>query len=157
MIADRARRGAARPTRAWYGETMSECLFCAIAAGAQKAEVILERPGAIAFLDKYPAARGHAVVIPRAHAATLVELGDEAVGDLFLGVKAVMRKVAAALRPVAMHVGWNHGREAGQHVFHLHVHVLPRYADGGFGVQAVGTGGSRDEQSGGREADHLAP
>jgi histidine triad (HIT) family protein len=117
---------------------MSDCIFCRIAAGELKGEVVLETADAIAFLDKYPAARGHVVVIPRAHAATLADLDDAGVGGLFLAVKTVMRKVAAALRPAGMNVGWNHGRAAGQHVFHLHVHVLPRYGEGGRGVQVMG-------------------
>jgi histidine triad (HIT) family protein len=117
---------------------MSDCLFCQIASGAVKGEKVLETGEAIAFLDKYPAARGHVVVIPRAHAATLLELEDPAIGELFLAVKMVMRKVAAALQPLAMNVGWNHGRAAGQHVFHLHVHVLPRYREGGRGIQVMG-------------------
>ena len=119
---------------------MSDCIFCQIAQGKLKAETVFESPAAVAFLDKYPVARGHVVVIPTAHAATLTELADEAVGGLFLAVKTVMRKVTDALRPVAMNVGWNHGRDAGQHVFHLHVHILPRYSPGGYGVQALGEG-----------------
>lgn len=122
---------------------MSDCIFCEIAAGRLKAEIVFESADAIAFLDKYPSARGHAVVIPRVHAATLTDLGDDAVGGFFLAVKAVMRKVSDALRPVAMNVGWNHGKEAGQHVFHLHVHVLPRFDAGGRGVQMLGEGTGR--------------
>jgi histidine triad (HIT) family protein len=75
----------------------------------------------------------------------LLELPDDAVGELFRSVKTVQRMVDAALRPLAFNVGWNHGRAAGQHVFHLHVHILPRYADGGRGVQLLGTGGDRGE------------
>ena len=119
---------------------MSDCIFCQIAQGKLKAETVFESQAAVAFLDKYPVARGHVVVIPTAHAATLTELADEAVGSLFLAVKTVMRKVTDALRPVAMNVGWNHGRDAGQHVFHLHVHILPRYSPAGYGVQALGEG-----------------
>jgi histidine triad (HIT) family protein len=85
------------------------------------------------------------LVIPREHAPTLLDLDDGAVGDLFLAVKAVQRKVLHALQPLAFNVGWNHGRAAGQHVFHLHVHVLPRYADGGRGVQALGSGADRND------------
>jgi histidine triad (HIT) family protein len=121
---------------------MSDCIFCDIAAGTLKAEVVHESADAIAFLDKYPAARGHVVVIPRIHAATLTELPDEAVGGFFLAVKTVMRKVSSALRPIAMQAGWNHGKDAGQHVFHLHVHVLPRFHPGR-GVQMLGEGAER--------------
>ncbi|HET8540970.1 MAG TPA: HIT family protein [Anaeromyxobacter sp.] len=119
---------------------MSDCIFCRIAAGTLKAEIVHETPDAIAFLDKYPAARGHVVVIPRAHASSLPELEDAAVGGLFRAVKDVMRKVTAALAPAGMNVGWNHGRAAGQVVFHLHVHVLPRSGEGGRGVQVMGEG-----------------
>src|SRR5260370_2783578 len=122
---------------------MSDCIFCNMAAGTVKAEVVLESPEAIAFLDKYPVTRGHVVVIPRAHAATLNELADDAVGGLFLAVKEAMRKVTDALRPVGMNVGWNHGRDAGPHMFHLHVHVLPRYSAGGPGVQALAQAATR--------------
>jgi histidine triad (HIT) family protein len=118
------------------------CVFCEIAAGRAKAEVVHESADAIAFLDRYPAARAHVVVIPKAHAETLPELPDGAVGGLFLAVKAVQRKIAAALRPAAMHVGWNHGRDAGQTVNHLHVHVLPRWSPAR-GVQRLGEGAAQ--------------
>jgi histidine triad (HIT) family protein len=122
---------------------MKDCIFCQIVAGTTKADVVYESPGAIAFLDRFPATRGHVMVIPRAHAATLLELDDGAVGGLFQAVKEVMRKVNDALAPVAFNVGWNHGKGAGQHVFHLHVHVLPRYSEGGRGVQLLGEGAER--------------
>jgi histidine triad (HIT) family protein len=122
---------------------MSDCIFCQIARGELKAEVVLETADAVAFLDKYPASRGHVVVIPKAHASTLAELPDDAVGGLFRSVKAVMAKVSTALRPVAMNVGWNQGADAGQTVFHLHVHVLPRHRRGGRGVQQLGEGTDR--------------
>ncbi|HUL59780.1 MAG TPA: HIT family protein [Anaeromyxobacteraceae bacterium] len=124
---------------------MSDCIFCRIAAGAAKAEIVHETPDAVAFLDAHPAARGHAMVIPRVHAASLLDLDGPAVAGLFQAVKEVMGKVVAALRPAGMNVGWNHGRAAGQHVFHLHVHVLPRYAEGGRGVQLLGEGGDRGD------------
>jgi histidine triad (HIT) family protein len=123
---------------------MSDCLFCRIAAGEVPAEIVHATPAAVAFLDRVPAARGHVLVVPRAHAATLPELDDAAVGGLFLAVKEVMGKVERALHPVAFHVGWNHGAAAGQHVFHLHVHVLPR-AQRGRGVQLLGEGGDRGD------------
>jgi histidine triad (HIT) family protein len=119
---------------------MSDCIFCQIAAGTMKAEIVHETPDAIAFLDKFPAARGHVVVIPRAHAASLPELDDAAVGGGFRAVKDVMRKVTSALAPAGVNVGWNHGRPAGQVVMHLHVHVLPRFGAPGRGVQVMGEG-----------------
>jgi len=124
---------------------MDDCIFCRIIAGKVAAEIVHETPGAVAFLDVLPAARGHVLVVPRIHAPTLLDLDDRAVGELFQAVKAVQRKVRDALSPMGMNVGWNHGRPAGQHVLHLHVHVLPRFEDGGRGIQVMGTGADRSE------------
>lgn len=124
---------------------MSDCLFCRIAGREIPAEIVHEAPGAVAFLDAHPAARGHVLVVPRAHAPTLLDLDDAAVGELFLAVKAVQARVEAALRPRGFNVGWNHGRAGGQHVLHLHVHVLPRYGLLGRGVQKLGDGGDPAE------------
>ncbi len=116
---------------------MSDCIFCQIAAGTMKAEIVHETPEAVAFLDKFPAAKGHVVVIPRAHAVTLLDLDDAALGGVFRTVKDVMRKVTAALAPAGMNVGWNHLRPAGQVVDPLHVHELPRWTQGR-GIQQMG-------------------
>lgn len=122
---------------------MADCVFCQIVGGTLTAEMVYAAPGAMAFLDKFPSARGHTLVIPRLHAPTLQELDDGAVGDLFRAVKVVTGKIRAGLGPVGFNIGWNHGAAAGQHVFHLHVHILPRYETGGRGVQSVGAGAAR--------------
>ncbi len=124
---------------------MSDCIFCRIAAGETPADVVWESPQALAFLDRNPAARGHTMIIPRSHAPTLLDLDDSQLAPLFLAVKTVTRKIAAALRPAGFHVGWNHGAAAGQHVPHLHVHVIPRSAPGGRGIQLLGEGGGRGD------------
>ena len=124
---------------------VESCLFCRIIAGTTPAHVVHEAGGAVAFLDGFPAARPHVLVVPRIHAPTLLDLDDAAVDELFRTVKVVQRKVQSAFQPMGFNVGWNHGQAAGQHVFHLHVHILPRYADGGRGVQLLGTGGDRSE------------
>ena len=60
-----------------------ECLFCHIVAGDRPAEVVFESPATVAFLDRFPAARGHTLVVPRQHASTLLQLDDGAAGALF--------------------------------------------------------------------------
>jgi histidine triad (HIT) family protein len=115
-----------------------ECIFCKIIDGKIPAERVYESAGALAFLDLMQASRGHTLVVPRVHAPTLPELPEEATAELFRAVKAVMGKIDRALSPLAFNVGWNHGLAAGQHVFHLHVHLIPRYTPGGPGVQALG-------------------
>jgi histidine triad (HIT) family protein len=121
------------------------CLFCRIAAGDVPAHVVHEGGATLAFLDAFPAARPHVLVVPRTHAPTLLDLDDAVVGELFATVKLMQQKIQAAFRPLGFNVGWNHGVAAGQHVPHLHVHVLPRYADGGRGLQSLGSGGDRAE------------
>jgi histidine triad (HIT) family protein len=126
-----------------------DCLFCRIGAGTIPAERVYESDQALAFLDTMQASRGHTLVIPRIHAASLPALPDPAADALIRAVKEVMGKIDRALSPMGFNVGWNHGRAAGQHVFHLHVHVLPRFSPGGTGVQALGIsdggGGDRDQ------------
>jgi histidine triad (HIT) family protein len=117
---------------------MSECIFCRIVAGELSSQPLYEDASVLAFLDNHPAARGHALVIPKAHVETLEHLTAAEVGPLFVGVQAVMRILQTALKPSGMNVGWNHGWAAGQRVDHLHVHVIPRYAgDGGGGMQSI--------------------
>ena len=122
---------------------MADCIFCEIIAGRIPAEIVHEAPSAVALLDAFPAARGHVLVVPRTHAPTLLDLDDRAIGEFFSVVKTVQRRVVKALRPMGMNVGWNHGKPAGQHVLHLHVHLMPRFEEGGRGIQQVGTGGDR--------------
>jgi histidine triad (HIT) family protein len=117
-----------------------ECIFCQIIAGIRPAEIVFESPTTVAFLDRFPAARGHTLVVPRRHAPTLLDLDEGGVGALFGSVVEVVERLSGALHPAGFNVGWNHGEAAGQHVFHLHVHVLPRFRDGGPGVQAAGEG-----------------
>ncbi len=136
---------------------MQGCIFCAVVSKAVPAEIVHEDATALAFLDAHPAARGHVLVVPRVHAPTLLDLEDAAAGDLFRTVKIVQRKISAALRPLGFNVGWNHGKPAGQHVFHLHVHVLPRFVEGGRGIQALGTGGDRAELAEVAAAIRAAP
>ncbi len=124
---------------------MESCLFCRIVADTTVAHVVHESAAAVAFLDAFPVARPHVLVVPRLHAPTLLDLDDAAVDGLFRAVKVVQQKVQSSFQPMGFNVGWNHGRAAGQHVFHLHVHILPRYADGGLGVQSLGAGGNRSE------------
>jgi histidine triad (HIT) family protein len=119
---------------------MSACIFCRIAAGEIPADVVHQTPGALAFLDRNPVSRGHVLVIPRAHATSLPALAPGEVDGLFQAVREVMRKIDAAFRPAGMNVGWNHGEGAGQEVLHLHVHVIPRHAPGGRGIQVMGEG-----------------
>jgi histidine triad (HIT) family protein len=125
---------------------MPDCIFCKFVAGQMKAHMVYENQSVLAFLDIHPASRGHTMVIPKVHAERLDLLEDRHVGPLFLGVKTVMGLLEKALKPGGLNVGWNHGWAAGQHVNHLHVHIVPRYAgNGGSGVQYIVRGSVKED------------
>jgi histidine triad (HIT) family protein len=102
---------------------MANCLFCQLAAAPGDRHV-LTSDIASAFLDKSPLFQGHVLVVPRAHAETLLDLPDEGVGPFFGVVKRVARAVEEAMGAKGTFVAMNN--KVSQSVPHLHVHVVPR-------------------------------
>ena len=104
-----------------------DCLFCKIVAGEIPAAVVAEDERTIAFMDINPATRGHALVIPRAHAADVFAIDP----DDLQAVVVVAQRLAQRAREVLGAEGVNllnsSGRAAWQTVFHFHLHVIPRY------------------------------
>ena len=99
------------------------CIFCEIAAGRAHADVVLKTEWVTAFHDIHPAAPTHILVIPNAHIASLDELDDPALAaHVLLACRQVAQ--AAGLSERGYRVLTNVGRGGGQHVFHLHFHVL---------------------------------
>jgi histidine triad (HIT) family protein len=125
---------------------MADCIFCRIIAREVPAHSVYENDHVLAFLDIHPASRGHTMVTPKVHAERLDQLDERHIGPLFQGVKDVMAVLERALKPGGMNVGWNHGWAAGQHVNHLHVHLIPRYGgDGGGGIQSLCNSSVRED------------
>ncbi len=117
---------------------MANCLFCRIGAHKLPSELIYEDPHAFAFLDIHPKAPGHAMVVPKIHAETIIDLPNVEIGPLFEAVQKVTKQVKSALHPHGFTIGLNHGRKAGQVIDHLHVHIIPRFAgDKGGSLHAV--------------------
>ena len=105
-------------------EVREGCTFCRIIDRDLEAEIILEEPHAVAFLDHRPLFPGHVLVAPREHVATLPELPGELVGPLFETVQRVAGAVPTALEAQGTFVAINN--VVSQSVPHLHVHVVPR-------------------------------
>jgi histidine triad (HIT) family protein len=104
---------------------MTDCLFCRIVAGEIKADKVYEDADTFAFRDINPQAPTHVLVVPRRHIATLNDLteGDaELVGKLFLAAQRVAR--AAGIAEAGYRTVINCNADAGQSVWHLHLHVL---------------------------------
>lgn len=100
--------------------------------------MILEKEETVAFLDIFPCTPGHTLVIPRQHYPTLAEMPAEEVGKLFRVAAVVGAKVQAAMAAAGFNLGINNGAAAGQEIFHVHIHVIPRYPnDGGGSMKSV--------------------
>jgi histidine triad (HIT) family protein len=100
------------------------CLFCAIAAGEIPASTVLRDDDVVAFLDARPVFKGHVLVVPRAHWATLSDVPAGDLGTLFAAVQRVARAVETGLGADGTFVAMNN--KVSQSVPHLHVHVVPR-------------------------------
>jgi histidine triad (HIT) family protein len=109
------------------------CIFCRIVAGEIPAEVVAREPDVVAFLDVQPLADGHVLVVPRAHAASVEDLTPAAADALFRSVVRLAGPVRAALGAAGTTIGINNGEATGQTVPHVHVHIVPRWADDGAG------------------------
>jgi histidine triad (HIT) family protein len=105
------------------------CVFCAIAAGKARAHVIDEDQWTISFLDVAPSTPGHVLVIPKRHAADIWEIEPHEFAAVMETVRRLSLRLRERLDPDGLNV-INSCRPAGwQTVFHLHVHVIPRYVD----------------------------
>lgn len=100
---------------------MEDCIFCKIIAGEFGTEFVYENEYAVAFNDINPKADIHILVVPKLHVESLNELDDEALlGKLMMTVKEVTKKLGIKSYRTVI----NTGKEAGQEVFHLHIHIL---------------------------------
>lgn len=108
--------------------TESSCLFCRIVAGQITSRRVYADDQAYAFLDIAPWHRGHTLVVPRRHVADLVT-GEPVLADLAPAVDTVSRLLIRRLDADGLNLYSAAGGVAGQEVFHLHLHLIPRYAD----------------------------
>lgn len=105
-----------------------DCIFCRIVDRSAAATIVHEDEENIAFLDLFPVTRGHTLVVPKRHVDRLLDLPESAQPGLLRAVTRVCRKVERLSSHYNVSV--NQGELAGQIVFHLHVHVIPRYGEG---------------------------
>jgi histidine triad (HIT) family protein len=105
------------------------CIFCKILAGELPATIVDEDERTIAFMDIAPATRGHALVIPRAHSADLLEVDPRDLGAAALAAKRLAARMKERLGAAGVNLINSCGAAAWQTVFHFHVHVIPRYED----------------------------
>lgn len=105
----------------------NDCIFCKLAAGELPSSTVYEDKEFRAIMDISPASKGHVIIIPKDHADNIFEIEDELASKILI----VAKKIAAAMKDElhcdGVNILQNNGEVAGQTVFHLHVHVIPRY------------------------------
>jgi histidine triad (HIT) family protein len=109
------------------------CVFCEIVAGASPAAFVLRDERVSAFLDVRPIVPGHTLVVPNAHGASLEDVGADVAADVMRCAHVVAAAVRrSGLRCEGVNLLLADGPAAGQEVFHVHLHVIPRHAGDGF-------------------------
>ncbi|MFC3069757.1 HIT family protein [Phenylobacterium soli] len=114
-------------------------IFAKILRGEAPAAKVFEDDHVFAFMDVFPQAKGHTLVIPkRSEARNLLDEDPAVLAPLILGVQRVTRAVRAALNPDGIVVTQFNGAPAGQTIFHLHFHIIPRWEGVPLGRHAGG-------------------
>ena len=120
-------------------------VFARIVRGEAPARKVYEDEQTLAFLDLFPQARGHTLVIPKHSAArNLLEVDAPTLMQLVVATQRVARAIVAALRPDGLQVLQFNGAPAGQTVFHLHFHIVPRWSGQRVGMHAQQPGDDAD-------------
>ncbi|MFJ8745066.1 HIT family protein [Embleya sp. NPDC127516] len=128
-----------------------DCEFCKIAARQAKAVVVHESPDTLAFFPRRPAAKGHVLVIPKAHVSDLWHIPSNYLQTVMKSVSLVAQGLRIALAPDGINLINSTGKAASQTVFHFHMHLVPRWENDGFADLWLSSHSIREE-----EADALA-
>lgn len=114
---------------------MTDCIFCDIAKGQAKASIVYEDDRSVAFMDLMPVTQGHLLIIPKAHVRNIYDCPPELTAHLM----AITTQLAEPLRQATNCDGCNvfvaNEAVAGQEIWHLHVHLIPRYQGDDFGFR----------------------
>ncbi len=113
---------------------MENCIFCKIANGEIPAATLYEDADFRVILDLGPASKGHALILPKTHAANIYELSDELAAKAMVLAKKMATVMTEALECDGFNIVQNNGEPAGQTVFHFHMHLIPRYKNDGVGL-----------------------
>ena len=105
----------------------ADCEFCRIVRGEERALIVCESADCLAFFPTEPATRGHTLVIPREHVSDLWLVPERLETSLMRMVVRVGRALQKALQPEGMNLISSAGEAASQSIFHLHLHLVPRW------------------------------
>ncbi|MEW6043592.1 MAG: HIT family protein [Thermoproteota archaeon] len=108
-----------------------QCIFCDIISGKREGHFIYQDEHHVAFLDKYPIDKGHALVVPKKHYEKITDMDPTTVGNLFSQIPKIVKAIMSATGADAFSLAQNNGRAAKQIIPHVHVHIIPRYNEMG--------------------------
>lgn len=112
-----------------------ECIFCKIIDGDIPSAKVYEDDYVYAFLDISQVTKGHTLVIPKTHTKNIYETPEKIGQELFARIPKIAKAIKSIYQPIGLNVLNNNEEPAGQSVFHLHLHLIPRYGKGdGFGA-----------------------
>lgn len=115
-----------------------DCIFCKIIDGELPSAKVYEDELVYAFLDISQVTKGHTLVIPKTHTQDIYDTPAEVASELFARVPKIATALKKVYKPVGMNLLNNNEKPAGQAVFHLHIHLIPRYGeDDGFSFKGV--------------------
>ena len=115
---------------------MDGCIFCDIVKGRVSASIVYNDEKVMAFMDTRPVNPGHVLIIPKAHASQLSELDEETGGHIFkiaMHIDEALRRSGLRCEGVTLLLA--DGEAAFQEIFHVHLHVIPRFRGDGFGIR----------------------
>jgi histidine triad (HIT) family protein len=104
-----------------------DCIFCKIVNGEIKSRLIMESKNSIAFLDAFPVTKGHTLVIPKTHYGKIQDMSQDDSVDLFRVVYGVVSKIDKITGSTLLAI--HNGKESGQEIPHVHVHLIPRQSN----------------------------
>lgn len=106
-----------------------DCIFCKILKGEIPCFTVYEDDTFKVILDRFPAAPGHVLIIPKEHYADIFELPEEVAAKLYPLAKELATKIKVAVDADGVNIVQNNGIAAGQSVYHFHLHIIPRKID----------------------------
>ena len=123
-----------------------DCIFCKLANGVFETNTVYEDDQFRVILDAAPATKGHALILPKEHYANIYEIDENVAADAMKLAKKLITKFTNVLGCDGYNIVQNNGEDAGQTVFHFHMHLIPRYKDDNAGITWTPTEPDADEQ-----------
>lgn len=108
--------------------TSEDCIFCKIVRGEAPAHKVIETDSVLAFMDLFPVADGHTLVIPKIHCTNLLDAIEPDLADVIVQSRRIAHALREVFSPDGIGVFQLNGAAAGQTVWHYHMHLLPRMA-----------------------------